>query len=366
MSFLWYWPAGGWDFDVWKRRQTWEPIRSAQSGQAEPIPLLVPGATRADWEAAAKTWRGISDKLLGTLTDKPPAEVRFEWLGPTWRTDKYTLRRLRYRLTDDEWGYAWLCQPHEPRFQHAAVIAHHQTVVDGKHEPVALNVIPEEQAGVYYAHELAERGFTVLAPDAIAFGERQGGHRNAKYRSSDDFFSAHPHGSVMLKMAFDASRAVDLLEQLPEVQAKKIASLGHSHGGYGTLFSMVTDPRITAGVISCGIAFLRDDPRPERWWRRTALIPRLGYYADDIASAPIDFHHWIALCAPRPLFITAGTQDAIFPNQANIQKHLTHVRDVYALYDAQDALQSDVFEGPHTFRPEAKERAYAMLAKVLS
>ena len=46
-----------------------------------------------------------------------------------------------------------------PRFKHSAVIAHHQTVVEGKHEPVAFNVIPDEQAGVYYAHELAERGF---------------------------------------------------------------------------------------------------------------------------------------------------------------------------------------------------------------
>ena len=45
MSFLWYWPAGGWDFDVWKRRQTWEPITSPQSGQRDPLPLVQTG----DW-----------------------------------------------------------------------------------------------------------------------------------------------------------------------------------------------------------------------------------------------------------------------------------------------------------------------------
>ena len=366
MSFLWYWPAGGWDFDVWKRRQTWEPVSSEQSGQGEPIALVSSGASRADWDESAKRWREVSDQILGTLTDQPPKQFRHEWLGETYRTAKYEMRRLRYTLTDDEWGYAWLLTPHEPITNHAAVIAHHQTCVHGKAEPVGLDFVPDERAGVYYAREMAEKGFTVLAPDAIAFGERQAGHRNTKYHSADEFFSAHPHGSVMAKMAFDSARAVDLLEKLPEVRAKNIACVGHSHGAYGTLFAMVADPRITAGVMSCGVSLLRDDPSPDRWWRKTALIPRLGYYADDLTRSPIDFHHWLALCAPRSIFVIGGTQDTIFPNQAALPKRLEMVREVYALHDAKDALESDLFDGPHSFRDAARERAYEMLAKILA
>jgi dienelactone hydrolase len=369
MSFLWYWPAGGWDFDVWKRRQTWEPVSSPQSGQANPLPLVPPaGASREGWEASAKTWRGVSDQVLGMLGDKAPAKMRWQWLGETYLTRHYELRRLRYTLTDDEWGYAWLLTPlpQKQRFPGAAVIALHQTSVNGKAEPVGLDWVEDERAGVYYAREMAERGFTVLAPDAIAFGERQSGHRNSKYKSADEFFSTHPQGSVMGKMAFDTSRAVDLLQQLPETRARKIGCVGHSHGAYGTLFAMVADQRITAGVMSCGVSLLRDDPSPERWWRRTALIPRLGYYDGDMAKTPIDFHHWLALCAPRPLFVIGGTQDTIFPNQAALPKRLDAVREVYALYGAKDALESDVFDGPHSFRDPSRERAYAMLAKVLA
>ena len=33
MSFLWYWPAGGWDVDRWKKAHPWEPLRSEPSEQ---------------------------------------------------------------------------------------------------------------------------------------------------------------------------------------------------------------------------------------------------------------------------------------------------------------------------------------------
>jgi dienelactone hydrolase len=220
---------------------------------------------------------------------------------------------------------------------------------------------------VYYAKELAERGFAVLAPDAIAFGERQAAHRNTKYRSADQFFAAQPHGSVMGKMAFDTSRAIDFLQQLPEAGgARRIGCVGHSHGAYGTLFAMVADPRIGAGVMSCGVSLLRDDPSPDRWWRRTSLIPRLGYYDGKIDATPIDFHIWLALVAPRPVMVIGGMQDTIFPNQAALPKRLAEVRKVYALHGKADALQEFVFDGPHRFHETGRERGYKLLETALS
>src|SRR5205823_5448172 len=107
MSFLWYWPKGGWDFDRWKKDHPWEAIKSEQSGKREPAPL-------DDWKNQAAHWREVSDAILGTLTDRPAAKMCWELLGnqlirpnpPAFRMD-----RLRYRLTSDEWGYAWLLRP---------------------------------------------------------------------------------------------------------------------------------------------------------------------------------------------------------------------------------------------------------------
>src|SRR2546421_1812851 len=98
MSFLWYWPKGGWDFDQWKKDHPWEPIKSAQSGKREPLAL-------DDWRNQAKHWREISDTILGKLTDRPPTKMAWEFLGDELlrtREPSFTMRRLRYRLTDDE------------------------------------------------------------------------------------------------------------------------------------------------------------------------------------------------------------------------------------------------------------------------
>src|SRR5437762_509796 len=258
MSWLWYWPAGGWDFDKWKSAQKWRPIRSEQSGRAELLPL-------DDFKSQADKWRGVSNEILGTLTDQPPKKPEWEMLGDEFEHHgraSYSLQRLRYRLTADEWGYAWLLLPRAIAMPRGAVIALHQTHPHGKSEPVGFEKVPDHSEGMDYGAELAAAGFAVLAPDAIGFGERQAGHANAKYHSADEFFALHPQASVMGKMAFDVSRACDLLGALPQTSNLKIGCVGHSHGGYGTLFAMLAEPRIAAGVISCGASLLRKDPSP--------------------------------------------------------------------------------------------------------
>src|SRR5438874_12195213 len=102
MSFLWYWPAGGWDFDRWKRQQRWQPVRSEQSGKHDPLPLVTAGMTRGDWETQAAQWRKLADEMLGHVADEPVTPIPFEWLGESYDRAggkaPYTLRRVRYRL----------------------------------------------------------------------------------------------------------------------------------------------------------------------------------------------------------------------------------------------------------------------------
>src|SRR5262249_52154161 len=161
---------------------------------------------------------------------KPPVKPAWEFIGEIFQkhgASPYTMRRLRYRLTDQEWGFAWLLAPVELKKPGPAVIALHQTSCSGKDEVIGLERLPGQTNWVWYGHELAEHGFVVLAPDAIAFGERQSGHAYAMYRSADQFFAAHPQGSVMRKMMFDVSRAIDVIEQLEQVDAKRIGCMGH-------------------------------------------------------------------------------------------------------------------------------------------
>jgi len=384
MSYLWYWPAGGWDFETWKARHPWQPVVSEQSGDPALRPPVRRGVRLEEWERERARWREITAALLGSVSDTAPDSMRWEILEhhtePT-----YSRQRLRYMLTDAEWGYAWLLVPTEagvrredvrreqgqlsppssfilhPSSLSPAVIALHQTVPQGKDEPVGLEGDPE----LAYGRDLAERGFVVLAPDAIGFGERRKDHPHALYHSADQFFAAHPEGSVMAKMAFDTSRAVDLLQRLPGVDGARIGCIGHSHGAYGTLFAMLHDERIRAGIMSCGFTTLRTDPTPERWWHRTAIVPRLGFYERRIEQTPLDVHHWLALVAPRPLMVVGALADAIFPDTRRLPRLLTMVKSVYRLCGAPTHLRPWIFNGSHRFPRAARTRAYRMLQDAL-
>jgi hypothetical protein len=368
MSFLWYWPAGGWDVDRWKKAHPWQPVLSEQSDHKELLPIPA-DITRQQWEAQRTRWKMVSDRLLGTLTDQPPAAMRYEFLtDPLERAGDgppIIMRRLRFTLTESEWGYAWLLTPKDDRAIRPAVIALHQTVMQGKNEPAGLEGQPGYPSGMDYGLNLARRGFAVLAPDAIAFGERAKDHSNALYRSADQFFAAHPDGSVMGKMTFDVSRAVDLLETMPQIDKSRIGCAGHSHGAYGTLFAMIGDERLKAGFISCGLTMLRSDPKPQRWWRLTALIPRLGFYENAIEQTPIDSHLWLAMIAPRPIYISAGLKDAIFPKTDNLPAVMEMVRPLWDLYGAGGMFRHRIYDGPHDFPKESQDGAFKLLHDAL-
>ncbi len=169
----------------------------------------------------------------------------------------------------------------------------------------------------------------------------------------------------MGKMVWDVSRAIDYLESLPGVDKDRIGCIGHSHGAYGTIFAMALDERLKVGVASCGFTTFRTDPRFERWYRLTALLPRLGFYEGHVRDTPIDFHHILSLIAPRPFFNSAALDVGIFPRTENMPWVNVEVKQVYGLHGAADAYDSYVFKGGHQFPPEARDQAYTFLDKWL-
>jgi cephalosporin-C deacetylase-like acetyl esterase len=252
------------------------------------------------------TWRdvlGPSARNKGPLNARVLEEKEFE---------KYTRKKVEYIGDPGEPIRAWLFIPKNIKGKAPAMLCLHQTVRSGKDQCAGVAEIQPELA---YAPLLAERGFVTLAPDVICFGERYqvGGSFYCHYGDAVRIYAGNAGRSIMSKMVDDAMRAVDYLQSLPEVDKKRIGSIGHSHGGYGTLFAMAFDDRIKVGVVSCGFTSFRADPLPERWYRRTALIPRLGGFEKQMHETPVDFHHLFAAMSPRPLFLSAALKDSIFP-----------------------------------------------------
>jgi (4-O-methyl)-D-glucuronate---lignin esterase len=117
-----------------------------------------------------------------------------------------------------------------------------------------------------------------------------------------------------------ASRALDYFETDKSVDAKRVGIEGHSRYGKATLIAMAYDPRFAiAFVSSSGMGGANLYRR--HWGEILENLAGTGEYhwmagnyikyagpltANDL---PVDSHELIALCAPRPVFISAGTLD---------------------------------------------------------
>lgn len=123
---------------------------------------------------------------------------------------------------------------------------------------------------------------------------------------------------VLRAWAWGDSRILDYLKTDPDVDGTKVGVMGHSRGGKAALVAMVDDPRFAIGYISssgaggadlfrrnygekignlCGVAEFH-------WFAGNFL--RYGAVGHSANEMPVDSHEFIALVAPRPLFIGGG------------------------------------------------------------
>lgn len=115
-----------------------------------------------------------------------------------------------------------------------------------------------------------------------------------------------------------ASRALDLLEEDPKVDAKKVVIEGLSRYGKAALVTLAYDPRFAMGLIgSSGAGGAKLLHRVfgeqienlassgEYHWFAPNFIKYAGPLDQD--DLPVDAHELIALCAPRPMFISVGS-----------------------------------------------------------
>ena len=117
--------------------------------------------------------------------------------------------------------------------------------------------------------------------------------------------------------AWGASRVLDYLETDRAVDAKRVAIIGHSRLGKTALWAGARDLRFALVFSSCsgemGAALARrdfgetvDDMAANFPWQFAGNFQK---YSSHWNEMPVDAHMLIALSAPRPVFITGGTQD---------------------------------------------------------
>ncbi|MGB7137680.1 MAG: acetylxylan esterase, partial [Acidobacteriaceae bacterium] len=117
--------------------------------------------------------------------------------------------------------------------------------------------------------------------------------------------------------AWGASRALDYLETDKQVDAKHVGIAGHSRYGKAALITMAYDPRFAIGYISssgeAGAKLYRHifgeqvenvAGVQEYHWMAGNFLKYAGPLT--VNDLPVDANELIALCAPRPVFISGG------------------------------------------------------------
>jgi hypothetical protein len=117
--------------------------------------------------------------------------------------------------------------------------------------------------------------------------------------------------------AWGAGKLIDFFETDPLVDAKQVAFEGHSRYGKATLVTLVYEPRVLTGFVSSsgegGAKLWRHlvgeqveslAGTSEYHWMAGNFIKYAGPLTVD--DLPADQHQFIALVAPRPIFVSGG------------------------------------------------------------
>jgi hypothetical protein len=189
--------------------------------------------------------------------------------------------------------------------------------------PVILNfdqALPAGATLTNWQREVLARGwgFAILATDSI--------QANSGAGLTEGVIGLANHGQprgledwgALRAWAWGASRALDYLATNPAVDARQVGLEGHSRYGSAALVAMAYDQRFAIAYISssgeAGAKLARRnwgetienvaDVSEYHWMAGNFLRYAGPLSANDL---PVDAHELIALCAPRPVFLGAGS-----------------------------------------------------------
>lgn len=177
---------------------------------------------------------------------------------------------------------------------------------------------------------------------------------------SDRYIEIYPEYdfSCIARWAWSASRAVDYLLTLPEVDKSKIGLAGHSRHGKQALLAAAFDERIAAVVLSSGNTG-ECDP-----WRYTTDMfvnesielltgvqphwfhPRLRFFAGQEDKLPVDQNLLLSLIAPRGLMMYSGYAESA-GNPFGYEQAYRSVQTVYSMLGREEKLWLHLRDGEH-------------------
>ena len=206
-------------------------------------------------------------------------------------------------------------------------------------------VVPNAPVEPTWQEQVVSRGwgFATIIPTSIQADNGAGltkgiiGLMNkGQNRKPDDWGS-------LRAWAWGTSRMLDFFASQKQIDAKKIALMGHSRYGKAVAVAMAYDPRFaTAFVSSSGEGGLKIHRR--NYGEKVENVTGSGEYhwmAGNFikyggplqwSDLPVDAHELLALCAPRPVFVGAGSIGDFWVDPKGMFEACVEADPAYRLY----------------------------------
>lgn len=206
-----------------------------------------------------------------------------------------------------------------------------------------------------HARRWAQLGFVTLLIETIQLGEFEGWHHGCYTYGHWQWYSRGytPAGVE----AWDAIRAIDLLQERDDVFPDKIGMTGISGGGATTWWTAAADERIRVAAPVCGTGTVRAHLRDRTWDGHCDCMTFINTYGYDLADCG-------ALIAPRPLMIASADRDSLY-SVASVRETYAKIKRIYDLYGAGENCRLLTWRGEHGYQPSANKTLFSFFIKHL-
>ncbi|OYU33014.1 MAG: hydrolase [Comamonadaceae bacterium PBBC2] len=282
----------------------------------------------------------------------------------------YVARQIEFNVTAHSRVLAWMLVPKGAGPFPAVLVLHdHGARFDiGKEKLIAPEAgsaraeSAQQWADKYFSGRfvgdaLAQRGYVVLAVDALGWGDRSAPGFQASSQQALAANLMNLGTSFASIIATEDVRAARFLASQAEVDPRRVAALGFSMGAFRAWQVAALSDDIAAAVAVNWMATVQGlmVPGNNQLKGQSAyamLHPHLVRY--------LDYPDVAALAAPKPLLLYAGEQDALFP-LPSVQAAFTRMRAVWSAFGADRRLQTRTWPLGHVFVKEQQEAAFDWL-----
>ena len=215
--------------------------------------------------------------------------------------------------------------------------------------------------GQFFGDYLAQHGYVVFAADAPMWGER--GQKEGPRRDRYDMIA----GNMMMYgidlsayMTYDDLSGTEYLASMPEVDASRIGCAGWSMGAYRAWMLAALSDRIKASASVCWM--VTSDEQLSFKYSRTEN----GGFANCYPGLRrwLDYPHVASIACPKAMLFINGSQDKLFP-VAGVQKAFDIMHAAWQSQGADDMLETELWDIPHSCPVEAQQRVLHFFAKHL-